>query len=235
MNTQSLEASSAILTNSRPGSWRAQRALVALLLAGLTTLASADRPTNPPTPGPGGNPGDPGNGGNAPTLDDESIGSLPILGGGFVLLPPGMDFPGLRPNLYLEGPTQHVMDALLSATGSGVIRVEESGDGRTSIVFHGAMQVDFALASFFDDSLEVGLLTGAELGHVGAAVFYRGRMVTRTALRPLEQFELPVQAMLAIDELKSGVDLFTADVLGGRSQYRLASHGGVLTMSSLRG
>ena len=94
------------------------------------------------------------------------------------------------------------------------------------------MHVDFALASFFDESVEVGLVTGAELGHVAAAIVHEGRIVTRTALRPLQQLELPVHELLALDELKSGVDLYTRDVLGGRQHYRLAAHCGLLRMSS---
>lgn len=219
----------------RIGFGRALLVLAGVLLAGLST-ASAGRPGGTghvPPSGPGGPgdgaPGDPGQGGTM--MDDESIGSLPILHGGFDFLPPYAPL-DLKPNVYVEGPTEVLFELVVAASGSGTIQIQELADGRSQVVFFGGMHVDFALESFLDERIEVGLITGAELGHVAAAVVLEDRLLARTALRPTQKFELPVYELLRLDALGNGMDLYTRDLLGQRFHYRLVSEGGFLRLSS---
>jgi hypothetical protein len=238
MNTQSSLTSRS--RSSRAGSAGLGRALLALagvLLVGLGTAALAsNRPgQNPPPSSPPDDP-DPGNGnsGNSgmPSMEDESIGSLPMLGTDVRLIPPGMALPGLAPSLCISGPGEVLLPALLGARGRGALQILDLGGGRLSIVVQGALELDFDLAPFHGEHLEVGLLAGAELGQIGAAMFYRGRSLVRRVLEPREELRVPLREMLAVDDLKSGVDLLTADLLGGRSHHRLVTLGGVLRMRS---
>lgn len=203
-------------------------AMAGVLLAAISTFAIAGRGDSPP-------PGDPGGGGGPPGLtDDESIGSLPMLGGDIVFLTPGAPGFDLPPSFYVEGPTARILDALIDAEGVGHVSLRPTPvAGRSVAVIYGDLHIDLDATLFTDDEVTSGLVVGAELGHVAAGLFHDGRLVSRAVIAPLGRFEVPIGDLYQLGVLKDGVDLFAARVRGGRGHVRITSHGGVISLQQM--
>ena len=179
----------------RPGSGRFGKMLTgfaACLFAALPALAAAgDGP-----PGGGGGPGNP------TVSGDETVGTLPIIGGGRINLPLSRTWRGTAPAFYLEGTAADLTLAIQAARGRGFISLEvlDPQTERIRLAFHGNVSValDRELATSLP--IEYGLAVPTSFGDGRIAFALRGGSSRSAVLHP-GLLPVPVSSLSATHAL----------------------------------
>lgn len=201
-----------------------------LALFSTFAVAIAGGPSGSGLPGQGGG-GTPGNTPPGGLADDESIGSLPMLGGGFHFLPQAPSAGRDRPSAFVEGPRGRLLRALLDASGSGQVSLQPTEDpGRWLLLVHGDAELHFDARLFLDPEVRSGLLVGTDLGDVAAGAFWEGRRVARRVLTPLERWDVPVAGLHEAGMLESGLELYAARSRSDLTRLQFASYGGTIVV-----
>jgi hypothetical protein len=130
---------------------------------------------------------------------DETVGTLPIRGGGRISLPITRDARGIQPSFYVEGRAADLYLTIQGARGHGYISLEpvEPLTGRVRMTFHGNVLVtlDRELASAL--RIDFGVAVPARFGN-GSATVTTGTGAAR-ALRLRPGFlPLPVASMTGL-------------------------------------
>jgi len=166
---------------------------------------------------------DPGPGG----ADDESIGTLPILGnqGELVLVRHSKD---ARPAYYLEGSYGEMLSTIVGFSGSGTVTRENLADGSVRLGFHGRIQLALDRGLLQVTGIQIGANVPAAYSGALASTAFEGRVSPASALRQGD-LALPVSALDALGALEH-----SPWVLAARSQtlgnylFRAESDSGVL-------
>lgn len=150
------------------------------------------------TPAVADNRGVPGGGPPPPTApDDETVGTLPALGG-----TGSLDFLRFlregRASLYLEGSLDEIQGAIVAVSGHNAVTVElldDSGDN-VRLTFHGRVRILIDRNSMQTGSIGVGVMVPATFGS-GQAQFSLGATASApTGLSP-GLLPLPVSSLVA--------------------------------------
>jgi hypothetical protein len=177
----------------RAGAWLALVGLALLAPAGFVPAALADVLGNSGLGASGGAGG-----------GDEGIGSLPSMVGGPGPLVPGTPSAGGAfatklakldagaPNLWIEGQTDIVVDAIAGAWGSGYVTIQAAGEDRVRLYFHGDVKVAVTAAAFESGQLSAGVwLSQAYRGGI-AAIEWNGNWTAPLAVAG--EVPLPIAA-----------------------------------------
>src|SRR5204863_2138132 len=97
-------------------------------------------------------PGDRGNSGS----DDETVGTLPIVGGNqqFDIVRRIRDS---RPSFFLQGPADEAWSTIIGLSGAGKLSVETLPNGEVRLGFHGRLQLDLDQGVLNATNLQVGI------------------------------------------------------------------------------
>lgn len=115
--------------------------------------------------------------------DDETIGTLPMLGGnGSIAIV--RNRASVKPSLYLEGRYDEILSVLSHSQGRGLMSVESLGGERVRCVFHGRLAIGLDMNLLAMTRIRMGI-------HVPAA--FRG-----------QQANLPVMAQFRAHSLEQG-------------------------------
>ncbi|MFN0009518.1 MAG: hypothetical protein ACKVXR_16590 [Planctomycetota bacterium] len=195
-------------------------------LAGLAVILFATLPAS----GGAGTPG--GNGPGGHVSGDETIGTLPVMGGGRINLPFTRGWRGISPAFSLEGSAADLSLVIQSARGRGFVSREsiDARTGRIRLAFHGdvLVAIDRELAA----SLPV------DLGIAVPASFGEGRMVLTWGDRPARSarlgpgiLQLPLGSMSTPESLDQAPALIrTGNSAGVRTTHTLAVTGDLLIL-----
>lgn len=199
--------------------------LAACLFAALPAWASGGSGDDPS----GGN----GNGTQNPSVGgDETVGTLPVVGGGRIDLPFTRGWRGIEPAFYVEGSAADLTLAIRSARGRGFVSQEvlDPRTGRVRLAFHGDVFV--ALDRELATSLPIGfgVAVPASFGE-GRIVFAWGDGPSRSArLRP-GILPLPVASMSATNALdQAPVRIRTGNSAGVRTSHTVAATADLLIL-----
>lgn len=162
--------------------------------------------------------------------DDETIGTLPIFGGGLAIdIVRKVRDP--RPAAFVEGSIVEIGNALIDAQGSGVATLQGLGDDRVRLTFHGDLVVRFDRV-FVDlaTTLTFGLETQAPiLGETN--LFWHQHSRSLGAL-PAGTLELPVSLMEETGALDQGsLNVVTRYEYGPRVVHRFEATSELLILS----
>lgn len=159
--------------------------------------------------------------------DDESIGTLPILGNQYelVLVRRTHD---TRPDFYLEGNYGEILSTIIGFTGSGTVTRENLADGRARLGFHGRIQL--ALDRGLSQVAGIGIGISVPVAYSGseAASWFENRA---SALRNLNEGDLalPVTALDGIGALEQSPWILHAHSrTQGDYHFRALADSGVL-------
>jgi hypothetical protein len=145
--------------------------------------------------------------------DDETIGTLPILGnqGQLLLVRRARD---VRPDFYLEGAYDELLATIVGFTGSGSVTYLPLADGRVRLGFHGALELALDRGLMQATQIEVGSHVPGAFRNAQAWSGFAGQFTPTRALRAGE-FALPVAALDAAGQLEQN-----PWILGARSRAR---------------
>lgn len=179
--------------------------------------------------------GGPGTGGEIlnPTVSgDETIGTLPVVGGGRIDLPFTRIWRGIEPAFYVEGTVADLTIAIQSARGRGFVSYEmlDSQTGRVRLAFHGNVLVAIDRELATNLPIDVGMAVPASFGE-GRIAFTRAGIRSRIAeLRP-GVLPLGVASMLTTGVLdQAPVRIRTVNSAGIRTSHTLAATGDLLIL-----
>lgn len=185
---------------------------VACLTAALALTATAYAGT------PGGNDN---TGGDAPGVSaggDETVGTLPVVGGRQIALPVVRGWRGDHPAFYVEGYAYELNSIILGARGRGFASVEvvDLSTHRLRIAFHGDVTVvlDRQLTSSFP--IQTGLAVPASFGQGQATVAW-GAGTSRSVRLRTGLLPLALGSMSANGSLEQGPLQISAAGSRGRS------------------
>lgn len=187
----------------------------ARILAGLAVILLATLPASGGAGTPGGNgPGDHVSG-------DETIGTLPVMGGGRIDLPFTRGWRGTSPAFSLEGSAADLSLVIQSARGRGFVSHEtlDSRTGRIRLAFHGNVLValDRELAASLP--VELGIAVPASFGE-GRMLFAWGGSPSWSAPLHPGILPLPLESMTT----PTGMDQAPARIRTGNSAGIRTSH-----------
>ena len=174
-----------------------------------------------------------GGGGALASGGDETVGTLPIVGGGRGTLDYNRFQRGTRSGFYLEGSVSDLHNAVLLAQGSGYVSAEtlDVAGTRVRLVFHGSLQVTIDRQAVHDGSVTVGLSVPRGFGSGRMAVSSGGGATTRAALNP-GLLALPILAMESRGVLDSGaLQILAVARTGERTLHRVEVGSGVVILS----
>ena len=185
--------------SGRPGWGRCRTILTGLaacLFAAIPALAAAG----------GDGPGANGSGPGSPTVGgDETVGTLPVVGGGRINLPITRTWRGAEPAFYVEGTVADLSLAIQATRGRGFISIEvlDAQAERVRLAFHGNVSVapDRRLAPNLP--VEYGIAVPASFGD-GRIAFAWGKGSPRNAALHPGILPLPVASLSATGALDEG-------------------------------
>ena len=165
-----------------------------------------------------------GSGGEGPLASggDETVGTLPIVGGDKGTLEYQRFGRSIRPAVYLEGSVDDLQNVILGAHGDGYIGTEvDPVAGLVRLTFHGNIELTLDRMIFHGGSIAVGLAVPRGFGSGSLAMFDGARAPVRTALRP-GLTPIPVLAMESSGMLDAGaLQILTAARSGIRTAHRV--------------
>ncbi|MBM3978071.1 MAG: hypothetical protein FJ299_13930 [Planctomycetes bacterium] len=145
---------------------------------------------------------------------DEGIGSLPSMVGGPGPLLPGAPSAGGAlagklakldagaPNLWIEGQSDLVVEAIALAWGSGYVTIQAAGQDRVRLYFHGDVKVAVTATAFESGQLSAGVwLSQAYQGGI-AAIEWNGNWTAPIVVA--RQVALPIAAAAHIGVFRNG-------------------------------
>lgn len=151
------------------------RALLATFLVGWGVLLPAQAQGG----GSSNNPSSPGVGRGG---DDETIGTLPIVGNhGQIDIVRWMR--DVRPSFYLEGQFDEILSVISGCDGFGRVSVEALADGRSRLVFHGRLEVRLDRQLMQAACVDVGAFVPATFRGATAWSGWSGNLTPLGALR----------------------------------------------------
>lgn len=196
------------------------------------------------TPGGGGGDGHDNQGGgndnredppgqNPPSVGgDETVGTLPLVGGGRIDLPITRHWRGIEPALYLEGSYDDLRLAIRGARGRGFVSCEvlDAARGQIRLAFHGDVVVvlDRELASAL--AIDIGMAVPESFGTGRARISSGDGPVRIIGLRP-GILPLPVASMIGPavqDPAPLGIRTGNAD--GVRTPHSIAVSGDLVIL-----
>jgi len=144
------------------------------------------------TAGGGTGGGGTGGGGTAGG-DDETIGTLPILGAGgqFDLV---RHFSDTRPDFYLEGAFDEILSTIVGYSGSGKVTMESRPGGLVRLGFHGELELALDRSLLQVTGIQVGTTVPEAFRGARAQIGIAGRLGQRQTLRA-GNFRLPIAAL----------------------------------------
>ena len=147
-------------------------------------------------------------GGGTSGGDDETIGTLPILGmGGQFDLVRHMNDP--RPDFYLEGAFDEILSTILSYSGDGQVTLENRPGGLVRMGFHGELELALDRSLLQLTGIQVGTSVPTTFGGARAQVGIAGRLGQRHTLRA-GSFRLPIATLDGLGELNQYPWVFTS-------------------------
>jgi len=162
--------------------------------------------------------------------DDETIGTLPIVGGG-LSIDVYRKLRDPRPAAFVEGSLVEIGNALIDAQGTGAATLQTFDDGRVRLTFHGDLVVRFD-RTFVDlgTTLSFGLEMQAPiLGETN--LFWHEHSRSLGAL-PVGALELPVSLMEQTGALDQGsLNVVTRYEYGPRVVHRFEATPELLILS----
>lgn len=167
-------------------------------------------------------PADDGSGGGsggAAAGGDETVGTLPIIGGQNIRLPMALGWRGSRPAFYLEGTAADLSSAILWARGTGFVTIETVGNSSDIVraAFHGDVSVVLDRDLMGALPIQTGIAVPSSYGPRRASLALGTGAVRTTPLRA-------GLLRLAVGELS------TANALDGNPlQVRTTGNGGRVT------
>lgn len=185
---------------NRPG-----RGLIRAVLAVLTIGWGALLPCHAQGGGQANNQSSPGVGRGG---DDETIGTLPILGnGGQLNLVRRMR--DVRPSFYLDGHFDEILSVIAGCEGHGRVSVEPLPDGRSRLTFHGRIELRLDRQLMQAAGVELGTCVPATFGGVPAWSGWSGSLAPLGLLRA-GSFALPVASLDANGSIQASPWNFAA-------------------------
>jgi hypothetical protein len=164
--------------------------------------------------------------------DDESIGTLPIVGnqGELILVRHTRD---TRPAYYLEGSYGEVLSTIVGFSGSGTVTRENLADGRVRLSFHGRIQLALDSGLLQVTGIQIGASVPAAYRGSLASTWFEGRVSPASTLRQGD-LALPVSALDALGALEQSPWILAArSRTQGNYQFRAESDAGVLYVGQL--
>jgi hypothetical protein len=197
--------------------------LAATFLAALPALGGAGTP--PPPPGDNG-------GGSHFSSGDETIGTLPAMGGGRIDLPFVRGWRGVTPAFSLEGSAADLSLVVRSARGRGFVTHEsvEPRTGRIRLAFHGDVLValDRELAQSL--AVDLGLAVPASFGEGRMHVTWRNGPSQSAPILP-GVLPLPLGSGSATpDTVPLPARIRTGNSAGARTSHTILHGDGVLIL-----
>jgi len=130
-----------------------------------------------------------GSGGGTPGIStggDETVGTLPVLGGRQIAMPLVRGWRGDRPAFYIEGSAADLSEILVGARGRGFVTVEvlDLHTQRLRVAFHGDATVVLDRQLTVDLPILTGLAVPSNFGPARATVAWGGRDTRSLTLRP---------------------------------------------------
>lgn len=163
--------------------------------------------------------------------DDETIGTLPIVGGAGLSIDVYRKLRDPRPAAFVEGSLVEIGNALIDAQGTGAATLQTFDDGRVRLTFHGDLVVRFD-RTFVDlgTTLSFGLEMQAPiLGETN--LFWHEHSRSLGAL-PVGALELPVSLMEQTGALDQGsLNVVTRYEYGPRVVHRFEATPELLILS----
>ena len=131
--------------------------------------------------------------------DDETIGTLPILGnqGQLQLVRRVRD---VRPDMYLEGAYDELLSTIIGFTGTGSVTYQTLPDGRVRLGFHGQLELALDRGLMQVTGIEIGASVPAAYRGAQAWAGFAGQVERTRALRTGD-LALPVVALDALGSL----------------------------------
>jgi len=173
------------------------------------------------TTGGGSGGGGTGGGGTAGG-DDETIGTLPILGGGgaFDLVRHLSD---VRPDFYLEGSFDEILSTITGYSGTGQVTLETRPGGLVRLGFHGELELALDRSLLQVTGIQVGTTVPDTFRGARAQVGIAGSLGPRKVLRA-GNFRLPIAALDGAGALNQYPWVFTSRtrLQGGYQFHALA-------------
>lgn len=172
--------------------------------------------------GTSGSGGGTSGGGGTAGGDDETIGTLPILGAGsqFDLVRHLSD---PRPDFYLEGAFDEILSTIIGYSGSGKVTLENRPGGLVRMGFHGELELALDRSLLHVTGIQIGTSVPETFRGARAQVGIAGRLGQRQALRA-GNFRLPVAALDSVNALHQYPWVFTSRtrLQGGYQFHALA-------------
>jgi hypothetical protein len=159
--------------------------------------------------------------------DDESIGTLPILGDQdpLVFVRHTRD---ARPAYYLEGSYGELISTIVGLSGSGTVTRENLADGRVRLGFHGRVQLALDSGLLQVTGIQIGMNVPAAYRSGQASTWFEGRESPAYALRQ-GNLALPVSALDALGALEQSPWILSAHSrTQGNYQFRAQADAGLL-------
>jgi hypothetical protein len=203
--------------------------LAACLFAALPALASGGA-------GNGDSGDDADSGSTNPAVSgDETIGTLPAIGGGRINLPFTRTWRGIQPAFYLEGSAADLTIAIESARGRGFVSCEvlDPDTGRLRLAFHGDVIVTLDRELAASLPIDVGVAVPTSFGE--ARIRYaRAGAPTRVAPLLPGLLSLPVASMLTTNALdQSPIRIRTVNAAGLRTAHTVAATTDLLVLRQM--
>lgn len=174
------------------------------------------------TTGGGATGGGTTGGGTTSGGDDETIGTLPILGSGgqFDLV---RHFSDPLPDFYLEGAFDEILSTIIGYSGTGKVTLENRAGGLVRLGFHGELQLSLDRSLLQATGIQIGSSVPDTFRGARAQIGIAGRLGQRQALRA-GNFRLPIAALDGIDALSQYPWVFTSRtrLQGGYQFHALA-------------
>lgn len=175
----------------------------------------------------GGTTGGGTTGGGTAGGDDETIGTLPILGnGGHFDLMRQLSDP--RPDFYLEGAFDEILSTIVAYSGSGKVTLENRPGGLVRLGFHGELELALDRNLLQVTGIQVGTTVPDTFTGARAQIGIAGQLGQRKQLRA-GNFRLPIAALDGIDALNQYPWVFASRTrLQGGYQFHALSDATVL-------
>ncbi len=184
-------------SSGRSASWTLLLVVVSVLVLGFL-LPTGTRAFGGSVSG-GGTGGGTTGGGATGGGDDETIGTLPIMGAGgqFDLVRKLRD---TRPDFYLEGAFDEILSTIVGYAGSGQVTLESRPGGHVRMGFHGQLQLSLDRSLLQLTGIQIGTTVPAAFRGASAQSGLPGQFAPIPALRT-GNFVLPVAALDSVGAL----------------------------------
>jgi hypothetical protein len=146
--------------------------------------------------------------------DDETIGTLPIVGNHGQQLALVRRVRDTRPDFYLEGSYGELLSTIVGFTGSGCVTYENRPGGTVRLGFHGQLELALDRNLLQVTGIQIGAFVPAAYSGARAWSGFAGLVAPTRALRPGD-LALPVAALDGLGALDR-----TPWILAARSRVR---------------